>query len=294
MNFYKNSLNSLSVLLGLIFLILFTSNLSALDGLPLYYYREKNLNNFGDDLSLKIVERMVNGPVKVYTKRPKIQEKKLLALGSIFYFAATDDVIWGTGINGKTLKKSHYTFTDLDVRAVRGPLTRQFLKDKFNIDSPEIYGDPALLLPYLFPEFKKKEKPSRKYLILPHYRDIPLFPKGLYENIVYATEPWKEIIEKILDSELVISSSLHGIIVAEAFGVPARMLRYPKGEFLFKYQDYYLGTGRSSFQYAQTVEEALSLGGEPPIEGNFQKLYEAFPFDYWPNAKPNNPFTALP
>lgn len=262
------------------------------EGLPLFFWKEGPFINFGDHLSLKLVERIVGTDLDYYCKRLKRPVKKLLAIGSVFYFATNDDVIWGSGINGKTLEKKHYEFTRLDVRAVRGPLTRQFLKEHFQIDCPEIYGDPALLFPYLFPEFKRKIFPTYSYIIIPHFLELYLFPKSKYPNVVYPTDPWNEVIEKILDSAFVISSSLHGIVIAESYGIPARLLRVTENQNLFKYQDYYLGTNRPNFQYAQSIEEALEMGGEPPFECDLQKLYEAFPFEFWPNARicvPNIP-----
>lgn len=258
------------------------------EGLPLYYWNEKWQGrvfvNFGDYLSLKLVERIVGSPIRVYKKTPKKHEKKLLAIGSLFYFANDDDVIWGTGINGKTLNKKDYKFTHLDIRSVRGPLTRAFLMKHFHMDCPEIYGDPGLLIPYFFPEFKRKQNPSYDYIIIPHFTEEDLFLKEEWENVVYSTEPWDQIIEKILDSRLVIASSLHGIIVAEAFGIPARLLRVTENNNIFKYQDYYYGTNRPNFRYATSVEEALEMGGETPFRCDLKKLYEAFPFEYWPSA----------
>jgi len=263
------------------------------EGLPLYYWKDllvrpdtverETYRNFGDVLSLKIVERILGGPVRVYVKK-KQPERKLLALGSIFFFAADGDVIWGSGVNGKTLQTNDYHFTHLDIRAVRGPLTRQFLMEHFQIDAPEVYGDPALLFPFFFPEFQKKERPSRRYVVVPHYADILThFPLN-DPHVIYPWEPWEEIVEKILDSEFVIASSLHGVVVAEAFGIPARMLRVSNNQHLFKYQDYYWGTNRPNFQYATSVEEALWMGGEPPIQCDLEKLYAAFPFELWPNT----------
>ncbi len=259
-------------------------------GLPLLYYREPHLINFGDYLSLKIVERIVGEKVVVYPRvfgiPPNPGEKKLLAIGSIFSFARTNDVIWGSGINGKISNKKDYLFSQLDIRAVRGPLTRHYLMYELGIPCPEIYGDPALLIPYLFPEFKKKENPSLDYLIIPHYADMKYFPKTKYQNVIYPTEPWDRIINKIVDSKFVISSSLHGIIVAEAFGIPAKLLRVSETEKIFKFHDYYYGTGRYDFSYATSVEEALMKGGEKPINCDLKKLYESFPFEFWGEKKP--------
>ena len=251
------------------------------DGLALYYWRE-NFINFGDYISLQLVERIVGGTVRVCEKKPSGCGQKLLAIGSIITFAKNNDVIWGSGINGKWLALKNYHFTKLDVRAVRGPLTRDFLKKHFGIDCPEIYGDPALLIPYFFPEFKKKEKPAYDYIIIPHYSEQKLFPKDKYPQAVYPTDPWDTIIEKIVDSKLVIASSLHGVIVAEAFGVPARMLRVTNNEPLFKYKDYYLGTNRPNFKVAYSLQEAVRMGGEKPMKCDLKKLYEAFPFEFWP------------
>ncbi len=114
----------------------------------------------------------------------------MLALGSILYFGREGDVVWGTGTNGKNTNRGDYRFSHLDVRAVRGPLTRQFLLTMFGIESPEIYGDPALLVPYLFPEFVRPEYPAHPYTIIPHYSEEMHFPKEAYPHVVYPTEPW--------------------------------------------------------------------------------------------------------
>lgn len=221
------------------------------------------------------------------------KQQKLLAIGSVLIIARDNDVIWGTGMNAKRLDLTLYKFHDLEVKAVRGPLTRRFLQDNFNIACPEIYGDPALLIPYFFPEFKKNPDPEHDYVIVSHYSEKNLFPKEEYPNVIYADEPWRDVIRKILNSKFVISSSLHGMIVAEAYGIPARYLRVTESEPLFKFMDYYLGTNRPDFKYASSVEEALSMGGEPPFSCDLKKLYESFPFEYWPNANYKHPDFSL-
>lgn len=274
-------------LLLIISILYLTSSFSFADrieqkDLPLWYWRQKSFVNFGDYLSLKIVERMAKKPIKEYFKKPTNNIPKLLALGSIISFADSSDVIWGSGINGKVLSPSQYAHPETwDIRAVRGPLSRKFIIDELNVPCPKIYGDPALLIPRLFPEFKRKINPSRPYVIIPHYSELGQFDKSVMKNVVYPTEAWDEVINKILDSEFVISSSLHGLIIAEAFGIPARFLRVSKAEPLFKYHDYYLGTGRSTFQPAFSVAEALDLGGEPPINIDLDRLYNAFPFEHY-------------
>lgn len=105
--------------------------------------------NAGDHLSRVIVERMLD----LYDKQldEKLSKKnKLLAIGSVMHFAKDADTIWGTGINGKVPDNTH-KFQKLDVRAVRGPLTKNYLEKK-GITCPSVYGDPGLLLPFFYAE----------------------------------------------------------------------------------------------------------------------------------------------
>lgn len=243
--------------------------------MPLYWWEpdegKSTIKNFGDTLSIILVEKITDSKIK---KANVFQHPKVLGIGSILHFARDGDVIWGSGVNGKHLNPKDYCFNKLDVRAVRGPLTRSFLQ-QLGIEVPEIYGDPALLLPYFFPEFKRN--PIKKYIVIPHISEIHFFANK--HNVIMPTEPCIEVIKKILESELVISSSLHGIIVAEAFGIPARLLRVTENEPLFKYTDYYLGTGRKSYQHASSIIQALEMGGESPPIIDLDPLIQAFPIE---------------
>ena len=243
--------------------------------LPLYWWEPwDGSHNFGDVLSHALVQKMLPG---YDVQQPSPSQKKLLAIGSIIHLAQEGDIIWGSGINGKHPATTDYHFRSLDVRAVRGPLTRNFLLG-MGIACPEIYGDPALLLPLFFHEFKKN--PIREYIVIPHISEMLLFHDD--PNVVLPTEDWKVVVQKIVESKFVISSSLHGIIIAEAFQIPARLLKITNNEPLFKYEDYYLGTGRTSFTYAKSVAEALNMGGEKPAHINRMALLQAFPHDMLP------------
>ena len=255
-----------------------------LDGIPLYYNCSERGEHFGNALSLKLVERMVSRSISDFGSNPFLEYRiKLLTVGSIMHVANEHDVIWGTGISGKYLNKENYRFKHLDIRAVRGPLTRQFLIDNFAVACPEVYGEPILLLPYLFFEFKRQSNPSYPYLIVCEPSEEYLFTGHL--NKIFLSESCDALIKKMLESQFVISSSLYAIAVAEAWGIPARLLRIKNDESMFKYDDYYLGTGRPHFQYATSIDEALRMGGEVPIKCDLEKLYHAFPFELWDNVQ---------
>lgn len=253
-----------------IFAIFLLYSLNAEQTVSLFYFTPaKFSSNFGDALSPRIVERIIKKPLNENKK----YNQQMLALGSILHFAKNNDVIWGSGINGKISIKKHI-FTDLDIRAVRGPLTRNFLVSK-GIKCPEIYGDPALLMPLLFPELKAN--PTEEYIVIPNINEMKEFEK--FPNLVLPTQDCMLVVEKILKAKFVISGSLHGIVVAEAFGIPARLLRITEKENILKYKDYYLGTGRTNFRIAYSLDEALKMGGEPQPIVNLNALLESFPHD---------------
>ena len=256
-------------------ILVFFSYCFCSEGILLFWWGSLP-ENFGDKLSPVVIERLLNRKIK-YSHQLEEKEPILLGIGSILHYARDGDVIWGSGFRENPLGENR--FKNIDVRAVRGPLTRNFLL-KMGINCPEVYGDPALLIPYLFPEFKKSKFPSNEYIIIPHRREIKNFLT--YKNVILPTEPWNQIIKKILNSKLVISSSLHGIIVAEAFGVPTRLLKMPwMEEPLLKYEDYYLSTGRPDFKYAKSLKQALRMGGESPIQFDIEPLLNSFPYEFF-------------
>jgi pyruvyltransferase len=255
-----------------------THFLNYYNHVSLFYWKPTSGGlNFGDHLSSVIVTKILADQCFLLEEETDLN-KRLLAIGSILHFAKDNDVIWGTGVNGKIDPRFH-AFTQLDVRAVRGPLTRNFLKEK-GISAPEIFGDPALLLPLLFPgRFAKNTK--RKYVVVPNLNDLAIVSENKLKNIVSPLMSWNRCISEILEAELVIASSLHALIVAEVYGVPARYIRLSEQENLFKYNDYMLGTGRKEIEFARTIEEAIEMGGMPPLHFNHAPLLKAFPIDLW-------------
>lgn len=244
----------------------------------LFHWRPAgNYQNFGDHLTKIIVSKLLAEQGHVMDEEVS-QNHRLFAIGSVLHFAADGDTVWGSGVNGKVDIDAHQ-FNTLDVRAVRGTLTRDFLMAR-DIVVPEVYGDPALLLPHLFPgRFVKNTKID--YVVVPNLHDLALARQTGLQNIVSPLSSWNRCVQQILKGELVIASSLHGLIVAEAYGVPARYLRLSEVENIFKYNDYMSGTGRSNIQPAYSVEEALEMGGMTAPVFDPKPLMAAFPLDLW-------------
>jgi pyruvyltransferase len=232
-------------------------------------------SNFGDHLNRVIVPRILQG----YNRTPEDEvasPHRLFAIGSVMHYVGDGDTVWGTGINGK-IPLEEIKARKMDVRAVRGPKTREIMLD-FGIDVPEVYGDPALLLPVLF-DGRFRRSVSTDFILIPNLHDISNLES--HSKFVSPLWGWNKVVDAILGADFVVSSSLHGIILADAFGVPARYLRMSETEAMFKYDDYAQGTGRSGLLPASSVEEALEMGPHEPCRFDAEALLRAFPIDLW-------------
>ena len=98
------------------------------------------------------------------------------------------------------------------------------------------------------------------------------------------TTDYKHFIDELVQSDMVISSALHGIILAESYGVPAVYLKDDEINHNFKFDDYYSGTGRIQYEYARTIDEAIKVkptNNLPNLENMQSALMEYFPYDLW-------------
>jgi hypothetical protein len=125
---------------------------------------------------------------------------------------------------------------------VRGPYTRKRVLE-LGGKCPEIYGDPALLLPLIVDPSKKEFDVG----YVPHKIDFAfIFNNFKNKNIISLnTRNYKNVIDKITKCEKIISSSLHGIICAHAYGIPAAWVASNnklKGDDI-KFKDYFESVG---------------------------------------------------
>lgn len=238
----------------------------------LHYWTNGVFENLGDYLSAVVVKHFA----------PKTEWgtdgiKHLYAVGSILGFGCQDAVVWGSGmLYPYKPYLERIKLAALDIRCVRGPLTRQQLL-KAKKKCPEIYGDPVLLMPMIYETDIVEKKYEVSYI--PHFNDDQ--PERIH-NISMKTVDYKYVIDEIVKSRKIISSSLHGIILAESYKVPA-VLCLRKGSNEFKYRDYYYSTGRYEFPIARSVEEALETEPchLPELSGLRDNLLKTFPYDLW-------------
>ena len=245
--------------------------------------------NLGDELAPVIYDWMLEK--KGIDKDTRISKTiHLMSVGSMVGSWEFDSVIWGSGIHiFSNINKlvALKNIQKLDIRAVRGPITRNALESCGYV-CPETYGDPAVLMPLIYMPDKHDEK--QKISVVLHYRsniklDSVIKNNPLIQPLNIATTEYMSYIQRMLSSKKVISSSLHGIILAESYGIPAVFLNtggYVENAFL-KYYDWYYATGRYSVKVARSLEEAINMSPMPlPDLGAMQEnLLRSFPYDLW-------------
>lgn len=245
--------------------------------------------NLGDFLGKVIVKWMLDK--RGLSLDDYVEKKKhLLTIGSGAVKSYQNMTIWAAGVERELPQRVRRFFQKrwfrmLDIRAVRGPLSRDYLI-KLGHQVPEVYGDPAILMPLIY-----AGEGEKKY-------DISIIPqltteKGVREQypdahiISMNTGDYKSVIDQIVQSKLIVSSSLHGVILADVYGVPSVWFRALGEEIDFKYKDYYASTGRAVVLIPTSVEEALQCEPLPlphlkPIQDG---LLKSFPYDLWDEVR---------
>jgi pyruvyltransferase len=235
--------------------------------IPLYWFG--GVPNFGDALSAVIVEAVSNGTAVPVSRRAR---GKVLAVGSILDSLNDRDSVWGSGlIRDEPITPPR----DVTFHAVRGPLTRERLR----AEVPEIYGDPAMLLPRFYtPRVEKRFAVG----LVPHFRDrdaIRIADPSV--ATIDVQSDWRTVVDRIAQCETILSSSLHGLIVAEAYGIPAGWMVVTgkvQGEG-FKFRDYYLSTSREALpplSWDETLRRFTGYLREPP-HLDVEPLLKAWP-----------------
>ncbi len=236
--------------------------------------------NLGDALSPVVVDYLLQQ--KGLTREVEVAKTThLYAIGSLLTSGVQDCVVWGSGI----LNPRNCQILEgrvLDVRATRGPITRIILQD-CGYDAPTVYGDPAVFLPEIYrPSARVKQA---KYGFIIHWEGSSYFGDldkitSLDSKIIdIKTCDYKQFVDEVVSVECVVSSSLHGIIIAEAYGIPAILIK-PEMDFL-KYYDWYYATKRFDFPMITSFEELASCNAPalPDTETMRNSLRKVFPYD---------------
>lgn len=266
---------------------------------PIKAYWWDGKPNFGDLIGPWLISE-ITGKTIINIKNQKISYP-IFTVGSIIEhidIKYSKNIIWGSGLiqplsSNWFIKRKLKKASIGKICAVRGKLTKNQLQSKLDWNVPNIFGDPALLLPdYYQPNITLKVK---KPIICPHFEHKLFFEnridKAIFDIIDVGENP-KTVVDQIVNSSCCLSTSLHGIIVAQAYGVPWIWLRICDKDLLgkdFKFYDFFSVMKERDIPVCELKIADISLSNLLKISKqckvlsldiNLQELKFAFPHDF--------------
>lgn len=242
-----------------------------------------NSVNFGDYLAQWIPQQLGH---EVELVESDCNEDHIAITGSILNHTNEHCTVWGAGI----ARESDSIGNPKQILATRGHLSRA--KAEAQGYTVQAVGDPCLLLPDFYIPIGKKEC---KLAIIPHFADYydamqkyrDVFDKdGPVCNIVNLLQFPYKVIHDVITCEYAISSSLHGLILAHAYGIPCRWVEF--GDKVlgdgFKFRDYFssVGISQEPLDLREPMPVSEIISHIPPDTGTFDRkqLWDCCPFKH--------------
>ncbi|MEP4038700.1 polysaccharide pyruvyl transferase family protein [Pseudophaeobacter sp.] len=213
--------------------------------MPLRLFWWKAVPNFGDVLSSIVVAYMCGREV-VHAGPGKAD---LFAIGSILQIArrkyseskasAQKPVIWGSGLLHAVASLEF--LSNVNIALLRGPITANLLGIK-----TDQFGDPGLLVADIFAPAPAK---THRIGLVPHHsqmEDPQILALAKSSDEILLIDPRQDpetVCQQISACQHIYAASLHGLITADAYGVPSTWVR-PGDQGHLKYYDYAASIGR--------------------------------------------------
>jgi len=195
-------------------------------------------DNFGDLLTPDILEYFGVRPFHC----PNFRYAKAIGVGSLLH--KVPDNYAGYFLGSGMIAAERRKIPNAIPLLVRGRLTKELL----NCSSDTLVGDPGLIVDLVYSKFVAKEK-IWDIGVVPHYSDLENdFVKRVLNDtsklealMIDVRKSPSEVVREISQCKMIVSSSLHGLIVSDSLGIPSCWLKVSDkilgGDF--KFRDYY-------------------------------------------------------
>lgn len=253
------------------------------DALILRWWR--TIPNWGDAVNPVLVREIAGVEPIAHDEVVNLGNRPVYSMvGSVLDGAMVPNlVVWGSGFMHAD---SSFRVPPRAVHAVRGPLTRELVREQ-GIECPPVYGDPALLYPRFYaPEVE----PEFDLGMVPHFQDrgspkLERFRRDDDVLVIDVLSGVRDVVDQICRCRGIASSSLHGLVAADAYGVPCVWMeisdRVRGGGF--KFRDYFASVNRRDRRPVRVDEETTAgdlIGGldDRSIDIDLELLLERCPF----------------
>jgi len=236
------------------------------------------LFNWGDDINPELYQLITGKECKKMHVLDQTPEDHFMMCGSILNFANEHSIVWGVGFMHS---KSPIDGVPKKIHAVRGPLTAKRL-DELGIKVDVPYGDPSMIIGGYYA--LDPSPPSYKYGVIPHYMD-KLIVKEWPDDILQIDiqRETTDILDDLSQCEMIISSSLHGLILADTYKKPALWVKVSDnlaGDDM-KFHDYFASIGRKDVTFFDLrggyTDEVKNAFEHYKVKIDLDALFEACP-----------------
>lgn len=231
--------------------------------IPVFYW--DSVPNFGDVIGPYLISRITGKQVLNIHSLP---HSGFMAVGSILQMINREDmVVWGSGLIAEPTDQVIENLRKYKpkILSVRGCETaKQLSKAGIAVPDRSVYGDPGLILPLFYNPLISD---SKKIGICPHYIHKLHFLKNVTNqdslNIIDVQKDMESVVDSISSSTVCISTSLHGLIIAQAYGVPWVWLEVSDNNLTgddFKFKDFFSILDKSQVSHVRIrMEEVESI-----------------------------------
>lgn len=224
-------------------------------------YWSSGVLNFGDWAGPHLISGLTGRQV-VQINRPGAGSRVLYSIGSILgWFKRNNVDVWGSGLMRPFTSDeiaARKNLTGVKIHAVRGRKTKQEVENSLGWSVPDVFGDPALLLPRVMPRSSTK---NDKVAFVPHnVHRSQISTLSSSVSLVDVRADVRTVVDVISSSNAVVSSSLHGLIVAQAYNIPwvwLDIVDHQLGGNDFKFEDFFSCLDRSSVSRVQISKSQL-------------------------------------
>lgn len=183
-------------------------------------------------------------------------ENVVLGIGSLLNRSRPRFHVWGTGYMNQ-----HERAQGGILYAVRGRFSAEKLYSE-GFEYCDVWGDPAILLPMVYPGKSINKKFTLG--IIPHLKDYEYFKTTYGSNkdvhvIDLKTSDIEDVLDQMLRCEKIISTSLHGVIVGHAYGIPTIWIKHNDIDTDgFKFNDYFDSVGIELYSGYTNFDEIVN------------------------------------
>jgi hypothetical protein len=193
-----------------------------------YWWRGRP--NWGDRLTPLLLDHFAG----LFPVWAPVAESQVVSLGSVLEHIPPG---WeGTVLgSGRLYEGSRLHLQRAKVLAVRGPLSARGILGSYALGDPGLLADEMVTVQ------------TKKYALglVPHWSDTTLVNNPMFKQfnpvVIDPQDDPLTVVRTIGECKKIVSSSLHGVILADAFGIPRRIeycSQFDKEGGLFKFQDY--------------------------------------------------------